>query len=117
MTHLAKLNLVWEDKNEIFKPKISLAVQGKKIIGALGMPITIPTQKQADKTYEKRTEQYHKIKDTYGSTITDSHQMSFVPLKATPVSPDTQTITETPKTVAEMHENNKTALIVGSITE
>ena len=67
------------------KPDISPAVQGKKIIGTLGMPITIPTQKQAEKIYEKkkkkkRTEQYRKIKDTYGSTITpDPHQMSLIP--------------------------------------
>ena len=56
----------------------------------MGCQITIPTQKQAEKIYEKRTEQYQKIKDTYGPTITpDPHQMSLVPLKATPVSPDT----------------------------
>ena len=36
------------------KPDISPAVQGKKIIGTLGMPITIPTQKQAEKIYEKK---------------------------------------------------------------
>ena len=66
-----------------YKPDISPAVRDKKIIGTLGMPITIPTQKQADKIYEKRTEQYHKIKDTYGSTLTpDPHQMSLIPKKS-----------------------------------
>ena len=44
------------------------------------MPITIPTKKQADEIYKKRIEQYHKIKDTYGPTITlDPHQMSLIP--------------------------------------
>ena len=62
------------------KPDIPPAVQGKTEIGAFGMPITIPTQKQADEIYNKRIEQYHKIKDTYGSTITpDPHQMSLIP--------------------------------------
>ena len=62
------------------KPDIPPAVQGKTEIGAWGMPITIPTQKQADEIYKKRIEQYHKIKGTYGSTITpDPHQMSLIP--------------------------------------
>ena len=44
------------------------------------MPITIPTQKQADEIYKKRIEQYHKTKDTYGPTITpDPHQMPLIP--------------------------------------
>ena len=44
------------------------------------MTITIPTPKQADEIYKKRIEQYHKIKGTYGSTITpDPHQMSLIP--------------------------------------
>ena len=58
------------------KPEIPPAVKGKTEIGAFGMPITIPTQKQADEIYKKRIEQYHKIKGTYGPTITpDLHQM------------------------------------------
>ena len=65
------------------KHDIPPAAQGKTEIGAFGMPITIPTQKQADKIYKKRTEQYHKIKDTYGPTITpDPHQMSLIPKTA-----------------------------------
>ena len=66
------------------KPDIPPAVQGKTEIGAFGMPITIPTQKQADEIYiKKRIEQYHKIKGTYGSTITpDPHQMSLIPKTA-----------------------------------
>ena len=47
------------------------------------MPITIPTQKQADEIYKKRKEQYHKIKGTYGPTITpDPHQLSSIPKAA-----------------------------------
>ena len=62
------------------KPDIPTAVQAKTEIGAWGMPITIPTQKQADEIYKKRIEQYHKIKGTCGSTITpDPHQMSLIP--------------------------------------
>ena len=121
------------------------------------MPITIPTQKQADEIYKKRIEQYHKIKDTYGSTITpDPHQMSLIPKTvstpssksgthkkikhdpATHKSADPQdTISGTHKSAdpqdtisgthkpadqptlgvqsTETHENNKTALILGSI--
>ena len=117
------------------KPDIPPAVQGKTEIGAWGMPITIPTQKQADEIYEKRIEQYHKIKGTYGPTITpDPHQMSSIPKTASdpqlltksgthkkikhdpttpaPKSADQPTL-ETP--TAETHENNKTALILGSI--
>ena len=126
------------------KPDISPAVQGKTVIGAWGMPITIPTQKQADEIYKKRIEQYHKIKDTYGSTITpDPHQMSLIPKTvsapssksgthkkikhdpATHKSADPQdTISGTHKPAdqptlgvqsTETHENNKTALILGSI--
>ena len=100
------------------------------------MPITIPTQKQADEIYKKRIEQYHKIKGTYGPTITpDPHQMSLIPKTAsdpqlftksgthkkikhdpatpTPKSADQPTL-ETQST-AETHENNKTALILWSI--
>ena len=56
------------------KPDIPPAVQGKTEIGAFGMPITIPTQKQADEIYKKRIEQYHKIKGNHGPTITpDPH--------------------------------------------
>ena len=118
------------------KPNIPTAVQGKTEIGAWGMPITIPTQKQADEIYKKRIEQYHKIKGTYGSTITpDPHQMSLIPKTTsdpqlltkfgthkkikhnpatpTPKSADQPTL-ETQST-AETHENNKTALILGSI--
>ena len=36
------------------KPDIPPAVQGKTEIGAWGMPITIPTQKQADEIYKKK---------------------------------------------------------------
>ena len=36
------------------KPGISTAVQGKTEIGAWGMPITIPTQTQADEIYKKK---------------------------------------------------------------
>ena len=139
------------------KPNISTAVQGKTVIGAWGMPITIPTQKRADEIYKKRIEQYHKIKDTYGQTITpDPHQMSLIPKKvsappsksgthkkikhdpATHKSADPQdtisgthksadpqdTISGTHKSAdqptlgvqsTETHENNKTALILGSI--
>ena len=108
------------------------------------MPITIPTKKQADEIYKKRIEQYHKIKDTYGSTITpDPHQMSLIPKTvsapssksgthkkikhdpATHKSADPQdTISGTHKSAdqltlgvqsTETHENNKTALILGSI--
>ena len=35
------------------KPNIPTVVQGKTEIGAWGMPITIPTQKQADEIYKK----------------------------------------------------------------
>ena len=117
------------------KPDIPPAVQGKTEIGAFGMPITIPTQKQADEIYKKRIEQYHKIKGTYGPTITPApHQMSLIPKTASdpqlftksgthkkikhdpatpaPKSADQLTL-ETP--TAETHENNKTALILGSI--
>ena len=126
------------------KPNIPTAVQGKTVIGAWGMPITIPTKKQADEIYKKRIEQYHKIKETYGSTITpDPHQMSLIPktvsappsksgthkkIKHDPAkhkSADPQdTISETHKPAdqptleiqsTETHENNKTALILGSI--
>ena len=38
------------------KPDIPSAVQGKTEIGAWGMPITIPTQKQADEIYKKKKE-------------------------------------------------------------
>ena len=62
------------------KHNIPPAAQSKTEIGAFGMPITIPTQKQADEIYKKRTEQYHKTKDTYGPTITpDPHQMPLIP--------------------------------------
>ena len=82
------------------KPDIPPAVQGKTEIGAWGMPITIPTQKQADEIYKKRIEQYHKIKDTYGSTITpDPHQMSLIPKTA----PDPQLLTK-----SGTHKKNKT---------
>ena len=126
------------------KTNIITAVQGKTEIGAWGMPITIPTQKQADEIYKKRKEQYHKIKDTYGPTITpDPHQMSLIPKTvsapssksgthkkikhdpATHKSADQQdTISGTHKSAdqptlgvqsTENHENNKTALILGSI--
>ena len=127
------------------KPNIPTAVQGKTEIGAWGMPITIPTQKQADEIYKKRIEQYHKIKGTYGPTITpDPHQMSLIPKTvsdppsksgtqrkkikhdpATHKSADPQdTISGTHKSAdqptlgvqsTETHENNKTALILGSI--
>ena len=125
------------------KPDISPAVQGKTVIGAWGMPITIPTQKQADEIYKKRIEQYHKIKDTYGPTITpDPHQMSLTPKTvsapssksgthkkikhdpATHKSDPQDTISGTHKPAdqptlgvqsTETHENNKTALILGSI--
>ena len=126
------------------KPNIPTAVQGKTVIGAWGMPITIPTKKQADEIYKKRIEQYHKIKDTYGPTITpDPHQMSLIPKTvsappsksgthkkikhdpATHKSADPQdTISGTHKSAdqptlgvqsTETHENNKTALILGSI--
>ena len=64
------------------KPDIPPAVQGKTEIGAFGMPLTIPIQKQADEIY-KKIEQYHKIKGTYGPTITpDPHQMSLIPKTA-----------------------------------
>ena len=118
------------------KPDIPPAVQGKIEIGAWGMPITIPTQKQADEIYKKRIEQYHKIKDTYGPTITpDPHQMSLIPkttsdpqlltksgthkkIKHDPAIPApksaNQPALETQSTT-ETHENNKTALILGSI--
>ena len=118
------------------KPDIPPAVQGKTEIGAWGMPITIPTQKQADEIYKKRIEQYHKIKGTYGPTITpDPHQMSLIPKTAsdpqlftksgthkkikhdpaTPApKPANQPTLETQST-AETNENNKTALILGSI--
>ena len=39
------------------KPDIPFAAQCKTEIGAFGMPITIPTQKQTDEIYKKRTEQ------------------------------------------------------------
>ena len=126
------------------KPNIPTAVQGKTEIGAWGMSITIPTQKQADEIYKKRIEQYHKIKGTYGPTITpDPHQMSLIPKTvsapssksgthkkikhdpATHKSADPQdTISGTHKSAdqptlgvqsTETHENNKTALILGSI--
>ena len=126
------------------KPDIPTAVQGKTEIGAFGMPITIPTQKQEDEIYKKRMEQYHKIKDTYGPTITpDPHQMSLIPKTvsdppsksgthkkikhdtATHKSADPQdTISGTHKSAdqpalgvqsTETHENNNTALILGSI--
>ena len=126
------------------KPNIPPAVQGKTEIGAWGMPITIPTKKQADEIYKKRIEQYHKIKDTYRPTITpDPHQMSLIPKTvsapssksgthkkikhdpATHKSADPQdTISGTHKSAdqptlgvqsTETHENNKTALILGSI--
>ena len=126
------------------KPNIPTAVQGKTEIGAWGMSITIPTQKQADEIYKKRIEQYHKIKGTYGSTITpDPHQMWLIPKTvsapssksgthkkikhdpATHKSADPQdTISGTHKSAdqptlgvqsTETHENNKTALILGSI--
>ena len=126
------------------KPNIPTAVQGKTEIGAWGMSITIPTQKQADEIHKKRMEQYHKIKDTYGPTITpDPHQMSLIPKTvsapsskssthkkikhdpATHKSADPQdTISGTHKSAdqptlgvqsTETHENNKTALILGSI--
>ena len=84
---------------------------------------------------KKRIEQYHKIKGTYGPTITpDPHQMSLIPKTASdpqlfiksgthkkiihdpatpaPKSADQPTL-ETP--TDETHENNKTALILGSI--
>ena len=126
------------------KPNTPTAVQGKTVIGAWGMPITIPTKKQADEIYKKRIEQYHKIKGTYGPTITpDPHQMSLIPKTvsdppsksgthkkikhdpATHKSADPQdTISGTHKSAdqptlgvqsTETHENNKTALILGSI--
>ena len=53
------------------KPNIPTVVQGKTEIGAWGMPITIPTQKQAAEIY------------TYGPTIApDPHQMSLIPKTA-----------------------------------
>ena len=62
------------------KPDIPPAVQGKTEVGAWDMPITSPTKTQADEIYKKRIEQYHKIKDTYGPTITpEPHQMSLIP--------------------------------------
>ena len=79
------------------------------------------------KYIKKRIEQYHKIKDTYGPTITpDPHQMSLIPNDpATHKSADPQdTISGTHKSAdqptlgvqsTETHENNKTALILGSI--
>ena len=126
------------------KPDIPPAVQGKTVIGAWDMPITIPTKKQADEIYKKRIEQYHKIKDTYGPTITpDPHQMSLIPktvsapssksgthkkIKHDPATHKSggpqDTISRTHKPAdqptfgvqsTETHENNKTALILGSI--
>ena len=100
------------------------------------MPITIPTQKQADEIYKKRIEQYHKIKGTYGSTITpDPHQMSLIPKitsdpqlftksgthkkikhdPATPAPKSADQPTLETQSTAETYENNKTALILGSI--
>ena len=96
------------------------------------------------KYIKKRIEQYHKIKGTYGPTITpDPHQMSLIPKTvsapssksgthkkikhdpATHESADPQdTISGTHKSAdqptleiqsTETHENNKTALILGSI--
>ena len=118
------------------KHEISPAVQGKTEIGAFGMPLTIPTKKQADEIYKKRKEQYHKIKGTYGSTITpDPHQMSLIPKTtsdpqlftksgthknikhdtATPAPNSADQPTLETQSNAEAHENNKTALILGSI--
>ena len=122
------------------KPNTPTAVQGKTVIGAWGMPITIPNKKQADEIYKKRIEQYHKIKDTYGPTITpDPHQMSLIPktvsspssksgthkkIKHDPATHKSDPISGTHKSAdqptlgvqsTETHENNKTALILGSI--
>ena len=88
------------------------------------------------KYIKKRIEQYHKIKGTYGPTITpDPHQLSLIPktasdpklltksgthkkIKHDPATPATRSAdqpTLETKSTAETHENNKTALILGSI--
>ena len=54
------------------------AAHGKTEIGAFGMPITIPSQKQAEK-YIKKDRTISQNKDTYGPTITpDPYQMSLI---------------------------------------
>ena len=52
-------------------PKLPLAAQGKTIIGALGMPMMIPTEKQAQKIYKTKHEAITIV-------TTDSHQKSLI---------------------------------------
>ena len=98
-------------------PDISPAAQAKTEIGALGMPITIPSKKQAAETH-KKTEQYHKTVSapplTKSSTPkpADPQDTIFGTQKSVA---DRPTTLETPKSTAETHENNKTALILGCI--
>lgn len=92
-------------------PKIPLAAQGKPIMGALGRPMTIPTEKQAQKVYKTKHEAITNV-------TTDSHQQSLIKPDShqIPKKPDQHSVlsSTTQKTVAE-HENHKTALIVRSI--
>ena len=83
-------------------PKLPFAAQGKTIIGALGMPMTIPTEKQVQKIYKTKHEAITNV-------TTDSHQKSLLKPDShkIPKKPDPHSVlsSTTQMTVAE-HENH-----------
>ena len=57
LTHKSTAHTTPTGTQKTLKSDISPVVQGKKNIGAFGMLITVPTQKQGDKIFEKKREQ------------------------------------------------------------
>ena len=128
------------------KHDISPAAQGKTEIGVFGMPITIPTQKQADYIEKNSTisqNQRHLWSNNHtwsASDVVDTQDRiwpaivnktykiwhTHKKIKHDPATTEASTSVADPpdqpnttlwihKSAAETHENNKTALILGSI--